>query len=92
MKRFNVPAVMARRTRKILAVAVPRQQYRLILGAWGCVAFGIEISVMARLFHDALTTTFREVFDTITFASTNWSEERMSIGPLARLLATRVAP
>ena len=83
----EIPAVMAERTRKALAVAAHHQQYRIILGAWGCGAFGIESTVMAQLFHQALTTGFRGVFDHISFAITDWSEDRRFIGPFAALLA-----
>jgi uncharacterized protein (TIGR02452 family) len=77
----EVPAVMAVRARKVLAVAAHHGHRRLILGAWGCGAFGIDSRVMAEAFRDALTMTIRGVFEQVVFAITDWSAERRFIGP-----------
>lgn len=79
----EVPAVMRERTRKVLAAAVRHDARQLVLGAWGCGAFGIEPAVMAGIFHEWLTTTFARAFERVVFAITDWSEDRRFIGPFA---------
>lgn len=80
----EVPAVMEKRTDKVLSVAASHDVRRFILGAWGCGAFGLDPEMMAGVFHDALTGPFRGVFDEIVFAVLDWSPERRFIGPFAR--------
>ena len=80
----HVPAVMVARTDKMLAVAEAHGVRRFILGAWGCGAFGLDAEMMARIFDEALQTSFRHVFDEIVFAITDWSREQRFIGPFLR--------
>lgn len=80
----EVPAVMTRRTAKVLAVAAHHGVRRLILGAWGCGAFGLDPSMMAGIFRDALSGPFRGCFDEIVFAITDWSPEQRFIRPFQR--------
>ena len=82
----DVPAVMRGRTRKVLAVASARGHRRLILGAWGCGAFGLDAAMMAGIFADALKE-FGAAFDEIVFAVTDWSPEQRFIGPFRNLFA-----
>jgi uncharacterized protein (TIGR02452 family) len=72
---------MRERTLKVLATAVHHGHRRLILGAWGCGAFGIESAVMAGIFHALLTTTFAEAFEIVVFAITDWSDDQRFIAP-----------
>jgi uncharacterized protein (TIGR02452 family) len=81
----EVPRVMRERTHKVLATAVHHRHRRLILGAWGCGAFGIETVVMARIFHELLATTFATAFELVIFAITDWSEEQRFIGPFQEI-------
>ena len=81
----EVPSVMRERTHKVLATAVHHGHRRVILGAWGCGAFGIETIVMARIFHELLTTTFATAFELLTFAITDWSDEQRFIGPFRKV-------
>jgi uncharacterized protein (TIGR02452 family) len=76
---------MTERAHKVLATAVHHGHRRLILGAWGCGAFGIETVVMARIFHELLATTFATAFELVTFAITDWSEEKRFIGPFQEI-------
>ena len=82
----EVPAVMADRTAKVLAVAARHDHETLVLGAWGCGAFGIESAIMARVCHEALTGRFRGVFKNVVFAIADRSEKGRIIGPFRRLL------
>jgi uncharacterized protein (TIGR02452 family) len=77
----EVPRVMSERAQKVLATAVHHEHRRLILGAWGCGAFGIDSSVIAGIFYELLTTTFAKAFEMVVFAITDWSEEQRFIGP-----------
>lgn len=77
----DVPSVMQQRTARVLTVAGGHDVQRLILGAWGCGAFGLDAPMMAGVFHEALTGPFAGVFREVVFAITDWSPERRFIGP-----------
>lgn len=81
----EVAGVMRDRAHKVLATAVHHGHRRLILGAWGCGAFGISGTVMAEIFRELLTTTFAPAFELVTFAITDWSEEQRFIGPFRQV-------
>lgn len=87
----DIPRVMSERARKVLATAVHHGHRRLILGAWGCGAFGIQSVVMAGIFHDLLTTTFAGAFEAVVFAITDWSEDQRFIGPFRKAFETEGA-
>jgi uncharacterized protein (TIGR02452 family) len=82
----DVPSVMRVRTRKVLAVASERGHRRLILGAWGCGAFGLDSAMMAGIFAEALKE-FGGAFNEIAFAVTDWSPEQRFIGPFQHVFA-----
>jgi len=84
----EIPTVMKTRTQKVLTTAVYHGHRRLILGAWGCGAFGIETLVMADIFYELLTTTFARAFEEIVFAITDWSEDQRFIGPFREAFAS----
>jgi uncharacterized protein (TIGR02452 family) len=79
----DIPAIMRQRTARVLTVAAAHDVRQLILGAWGCGAFGLDAPMMANIFHEALARPFDGVFETIVFAITDWSPERRFIGPFA---------
>lgn len=87
----EVPHVMLARANKVLSTAVHHGHTRLILGAWGCGAFGIPSIVMAGIFHELLATTFAKAFELVTFAITDWSEEQRFIGPFRQVFEERGA-
>jgi uncharacterized protein (TIGR02452 family) len=76
----EIPAVMRGRAKKVLAVAAAHGHRRLILGAWGCGAFGLDPAMMARIFAETLEV-FGGAFDEIVFAITDWSREQRFIQP-----------
>lgn len=80
----DVPAVMRQRTARVLTVAAVHDVSHLILGAWGCGAFGLDAHMMADIFHEALAGRFDGVFEDVVFAITDWSPERRFIGPFAQ--------
>lgn len=62
----EVPATLARRARRVLAVAAAHGHRRLVLGAWGCGVFGNDAATVAAVFRDALDEC--PWFDHVTFA------------------------
>jgi len=61
-----VPGVLARRARRVLAVAAAHGHRRLVLGTWGCGVFGNEPAAVADIFAGALADC--PWFDRVTFA------------------------
>jgi len=59
----------------------------LVLGAWGCGAFGNDPLTTARSFRAALEGPFRNAFRHIFFAIADWSPERRFLGPFRDVFA-----
>jgi uncharacterized protein (TIGR02452 family) len=72
------------RIRKIITVAQENGHDSLILGAWGCGAFGNNGNLMADLFHQALTEDFAGAFKEVTFAVVDTSPDARFIDPFRR--------
>jgi uncharacterized protein (TIGR02452 family) len=83
----EIGAVMVKRIRKVLAVAAAHGPACLVLGAWGCGAFGNDGNLIARLFREAIDGEFRGVFKEIVFAITDWSDDKKFIGPFEKAFA-----
>jgi uncharacterized protein (TIGR02452 family) len=77
----KLPPTMWERTLKVLGIAAEKGQDTLVLGAWGCGAFGYDPSVMAAQFHRALTEDFAGAFARVEFAIVDDSPEERTIGP-----------
>ncbi len=73
--------LLQKRIHRILEVAQTLGYSTLILGAWGCGAFGNDTNRAALDFRHALETDFRGAFSEVIFAITDWSEERKFLGP-----------
>lgn len=73
--------LLERRIRRLLAVAHAYAFDTLVLGAWGCGAFGNDPVRTARDFRAALEGDFDGAFRQVTFAITDWSPERRFLGP-----------
>ncbi len=73
--------LLARRIRRVLAVAASQGYDTLILGAWGCGAFGNDPHRTAQDFREALAGEFRGCFQEVVFAIVDWSPERRMLGP-----------
>jgi uncharacterized protein (TIGR02452 family) len=73
-----------RRIDRALTVFAKHGHTRIVLGAWGCGAFGLDPEMMAGIFREALLGTYRGVFDEIVFAITDWSPDERFIGPFRR--------
>ena len=79
----RIANAMRSRITRVLSIAAEQNHSAIILGAWGCGAFGNRGDVIAQIFHNALTSKFRGVFAEVVFAVTDWSKERKFIGPFA---------
>jgi len=69
------------RIHRVLAIAEAYGYSTLVLGAWGCGAFGNDPARTARDFRQALEKEFSGSFSEIVFAITDWSTERKFLGP-----------
>jgi uncharacterized protein (TIGR02452 family) len=80
-RRKDISAVMAQRIRKVLAVGIKQGHDSLVLGAWGCGAFGNDGSEIAGLFRQALADNFRGAYRRVVFAIVDGSPEQRFIRP-----------
>ena len=80
----HLPKIIYDRALKVLAVAKAHGHDSLILGAWGCGAFGNNGSLVADIFHKALTQDFAGTFKEVTFAIVDTSPEGRFIRPFSR--------
>jgi uncharacterized protein (TIGR02452 family) len=71
---------MAARIRKVLTIGATHGHTAIILGAWGCGAFGNDGHEIATLFQQALTGEYRGVYETVVFAILDFSEKQRFIG------------
>lgn len=69
VSQLKIDVVMKDRLRKFFYAAAYSGYRNLVLGAWGCGAFGHDAETVAGYFYDILITeNFAELFDTIIFA------------------------
>lgn len=88
-KEDQIGAVMWSRILKVLAVAIRHGHTSIVLGAWGCGAFGNDGYEIAGLFKRALEENFMGAFENVIFAITDWSEDDRFIGPFWEVLGVR---
>jgi uncharacterized protein (TIGR02452 family) len=77
----EIAPVMWKRILKVMAVAERHKHNSLVLGAWGCGAFGNVSNLIAGLFRKALEDNFRGAFEYVLFSITDWSVDEIYIGP-----------
>lgn len=73
--------LMEARIDRVLQIAAAHGYTDLVLGAWGCGAFGNDPHATADAFHAGLTGAHEGMFDQVVFAITDWSPERRFLGP-----------
>ena len=73
--------LLERRIHRVLAIARAYGYSTLVLGAWGCGAFGNDPHRTARDFRQALEGESRGAFSEVVFAISDWSPERRYLGP-----------
>jgi uncharacterized protein (TIGR02452 family) len=79
--------LLQQRIHRVLAIARAYGYSALVLGAWGCGAFGNDASRTAVDFRQALENEFRGAFSDIVFAITDWSPERNFLRPFRDVFA-----
>ncbi len=72
--------LLQQRIARVLAIARTHGYTALVLGAWGCGAFGNDPCRTARDFHDALML-HAGAFAQVVFAVADWSPERRFLAP-----------
>lgn len=75
------------RIHRVLAIARAYGYETLVLGAWGCGAFGNDPKRTAVDFRRALENEFEGAFSHVVFAITDWSPERRFLGPFRDVFA-----
>jgi uncharacterized protein (TIGR02452 family) len=73
--------LMEERIRRVYAIARAHGYNSLVLGAWGCGAFGNDAIRIARSFRSILAEEFPACFGYVALAVTDWSDERRFLGP-----------
>ncbi len=80
--------LLQKRIHRVLAIARSYGHSALVLGAWGCGAFGNDPHRAAIDFRQALENDYSGAFSEIVFAITDWSLERKFLGPFRDVFAT----
>jgi uncharacterized protein (TIGR02452 family) len=73
--------LLQQRIHRVLAIACAHGYVTLVLGAWGCGAFGNDPFRSALDFRSALEHAFGGVFLEVVFAITDWSPDRRFLAP-----------
>ena len=74
--------IMDQRIARVLDIAIAYGYSSLVLGAWGCGAFGNDPVFIAKLFEKHLKQRCSH-FETVHFAISDWSRERRFLRPFA---------
>ena len=83
-RRAEIGPAMWQRILKVLAAGIVHGHDSIVLGAWGCGAFGNNGAEIAQLFRQALAENFQGAYSQVIFAVLDWSRERKFIGPFQR--------
>jgi len=86
-RRGELRGIMERRVDRVLAAAAHHGHATLVLGAWGCGAFGNDPQDIAAAFRDALRGPHAERFETVVFAVVDWHDDEPTMGPFRRAFA-----
>ncbi len=80
--------LLRERIHRVLAIARAYRYSTLVLGAWGCGAFGNEPDRTAADFRHALQGDCAGAFAHVVFAVTDWPSERRFLGPFRDVFTT----
>ena len=80
---------MWQRIIKVLAIGILHHHDSIVLGAWGCGAFGNDPNEIAGLFERAMQKNSKGAYLRVIFAIVDWSEEKRFIGPFQRIFSNR---
>ena len=84
----EIENAMWNRILKVLAAALLHGHKSLVLGAWGCGAFGNDAGMVASLFRTALAENFQGAFERVAFAIADWSPNQRFIGPFLKAFSS----
>ncbi len=73
---------------KVLSLGVTHRHDSMVLGAWGCGAFGNDGHEIADLFHRALERNFKGSYKQVIFAIVDRSPAHRFIGPFEKAFKT----
>src|SRR5215471_18853303 len=79
--------LLKQRIHRVLAIAQGYGYTTLVLGAWGCGAFGNDAQRTAIDFRHALEQEYDGAFSEVVFAIADWSPERKFLGPFCNVFA-----
>lgn len=79
--------LLQNRIHRVLSIARANGYTALVLGAWGCGAFGNDTHRTAMDFRGTLENEFSGTFENVAFAITDWSTERRFLGPFRDVFA-----
>ena len=79
--------LLQKRIHRVLEVATAYGYEALVLGAWGCGAFGNDTYRTACDFRSALEGEFAGHFSDVVFAITDWSPERRFLRQFAAVFS-----
>ena len=80
-RRSEIGPAMWLRILKVLSIGVKHSHDSIVLGAWGCGAFGNDGHEIAEMFYRALEQNFKGDYRQVVFAIVDWSRDRRFIGP-----------
>jgi uncharacterized protein (TIGR02452 family) len=83
-RRSEIGPAMWLRILKVLCIGVKHAHDSIVLGAWGCGAFGNDGHQIAELFHRALEQNFKGSYEEVVFAVLDWSREQKFIWPFRK--------
>jgi uncharacterized protein (TIGR02452 family) len=86
-RQAEIRPAMWPRILKVLSAGVLHGHDSIVLGAWGCGAFGNDSSEIAQLFQMALEENFKGAYNQVIFAILDWSPEKRFIGTFQRVFA-----
>ena len=91
-RRQEIGPAMSQRICKVLSAGIAQGHDGIVLGAWGCGAFGNDGHEIASLFHDALSNKFKGTYRRVIFAIVDWSHDRRFIGPFEEQFQSKGQP
>lgn len=80
-RRGGLRGVFEARVQKVLATGLAHGHDAIVLGAWGCGAFGNDAQMVADVFREALSTRFQGAYRSVIFAIVDGSDDKRFIGP-----------
>lgn len=83
-RREEIIAAFGRRIRRVIEIARENRHDALVLGAWGCGAYGNDPGLVAELFRESIEQHAMGAFREIVFAIVDRFDDRRQIAPFER--------